>query len=59
MEVADLKILSGVVHERNIPLVADTTIIPFTTFHAADFGVDIEVVSSTKYISVGPPPWGA
>ena len=58
MEVADLKILSGVVHERNIPLVADTTIIPFTTFHAADFGVDIEVVSSTKYISGGATTLG-
>ena len=34
-------------------LIADTTIVPFPAFHAVDFGVDIEVVSSTKYISGG------
>ncbi len=53
MEVADLTMLSRVVHEKHVPLIADTTIVPFTTFHAADFGVDIEIVSSTKYISGG------
>ena len=58
MEVADLKVLSSVVHEKNIPLVADTTIVPFTTFRAGDFGVDIEVVSSTKYISGGATSLG-
>ncbi|MBK5194744.1 MAG: O-acetylhomoserine aminocarboxypropyltransferase/cysteine synthase, partial [Proteiniphilum sp.] len=58
MEVADLKVLSSVVHEKNIPLIADTTIVPFTTFRAADFGVDIEVVASTKYISGGATSLG-
>ncbi|NLY23637.1 MAG: O-acetylhomoserine aminocarboxypropyltransferase/cysteine synthase [Bacteroidales bacterium] len=58
MEVADLKVLSSLVHERNIPLVADTTIVPFTTFRAGDFGVDIEVVASTKYISGGATSLG-
>ena len=53
MEVADLKALSAVLRKKRVPLVADTTIIPFTSFRAADFGVDIEVVSSTKYISGG------
>ncbi len=53
MEVADLKVLSRVAHEKNVPLVADTTIIPFSSFKAVDFGVDIDVVSSTKYISGG------
>ena len=33
--------------------IADTTIVPFSTFRSVDFGVDIEVVSSTKYISGG------
>lgn len=53
MEVADLAKLSQIAHERGVPVIADTTIIPFTTFHAVDFGVDIEVIASTKYISGG------
>ncbi|HLW09818.1 MAG TPA: PLP-dependent transferase [Fermentimonas sp.] len=53
MEVVDLKILSEVAHEHNVPLVADTTIVPFTAFNASEFGVDIDVISSTKYISGG------
>ena len=36
-----------------VPLLADTTAVPFHVFRAADFGVDIEIVSSTKYISGG------
>lgn len=52
-EVADLKALADVAHKRGVPLVADTTVIPFTEFRSHDFGVDIEVVSSTKYLSGG------
>jgi O-acetylhomoserine (thiol)-lyase len=53
LEVADLKALSAVARNRNIPLVADTTIIPWPYFNAQRLGVDLEVVSSTKYISGG------
>lgn len=53
MEVANLKQLAAIAHEKQIPLIADTTIVPFTVFKAHDFGVDIEIVSSTKYISGG------
>lgn len=53
MEVADLPALSGITRAHGIPLIADTTMIPFTEFSAKDLGVDIEVVSSTKYISGG------
>lgn len=58
MEVADLKALSKVAHEKNVPLVADTTTIPFTQFSAKELGVDIEVVSSTKYVSGGATSLG-
>jgi O-acetylhomoserine (thiol)-lyase len=51
--VADIKALSEVAHKKSVPLIADTTIVPFPAFHASDFGIDIEVVSSTKYISGG------
>lgn len=51
--VADINALADIAHEHAVPLIADTTIIPFSTFHAKDWGINIEVVSSTKYISGG------
>ncbi len=53
LEIADLNALSAIASEAGIPLVADTTVIPFPAFHANEFGIDIEIVSSTKYISGG------
>lgn len=58
MEVADLSRLSSICHSHGVPLVADTTMIPFTEFRAGDLGVDVEVVSSTKYISGGATSLG-
>lgn len=58
MEVADIRMLARLAHDRYIPLVADTTTIPFTKFNARSLGVDIEVVSSTKYISGGATSLG-
>lgn len=58
MEIADLRAISEVAHARNIPFIADTTMIPFTEFSAKDLGVDVEVVSSTKYISGGATSLG-
>ena len=51
--VADIRQLADIAHRAGVPLIADTTIVPFSAFRAADFGVDVEVVSSTKYISGG------
>ena len=53
LEVADLKALSEVGKRHGAPLVADTTVIPFTEFDAKGLGVAIEIFSSTKYISGG------
>ena len=53
LEVADLLALSAAAHEHGACLMADTTAIPFTCFDAYSLGVDVEVVSSTKYISGG------
>ena len=58
MEVADLRKLADIAHGHNIPLIADTTMIPFTEFDAHALGVDIEIVSSTKYISGGATSLG-
>lgn len=53
LEVADLRALAAAAHATGVPLVADTTVVPFHIFCAREFGVDIEIVSSTKYISGG------
>ena len=53
LEVADLQALSAIARKKNIPLIADSTVIPFTETHLKDLGVDIEVLSSTKYLSGG------
>ena len=58
LDVADLSALADIAHERGIPLIADTTVIPFTQFSAKQLGVDVEVVSSTKYISGGATSLG-
>lgn len=58
LEVADLKAISEVAHEKNVPLVVDSTVIPFTQFSAKNLGADIEVVSSSKYVSGGATSLG-
>jgi len=53
MEVADLAALSELAHRKGVPLIADTTIVPWCAFRAGQWGIDIEIVASTKYISGG------
>ena len=53
LEVADLKAIADIAHKKGVPVIADSTVIPFTETSLKDLGVDIEVVSSTKYISGG------
>ena len=53
LEVADLKGIAEIAHKKGIPVIADSTIIPFTETSLKELGVDIEVVASTKYISGG------
>lgn len=58
MEVADVKALSEICHAKNVPLIADTTLIPFTEFDGRVLGMDVQVVSSTKYVSGGATSLG-
>ena len=58
LEVVDVRALAEIVHRHSIPVIADTTLIPFTQFSAKDLGIDLEVVSSTKYISGGATSLG-
>ena len=53
MEVADLQAISVIAHKRGIPVIADSTAIPFTETSLNSLGVDVEVLSSTKYLSGG------
>lgn len=52
-EVPDIAALSALAKANNILLIADTTMTPPYLFDAKAHGVDIEVISSTKYISGG------
>lgn len=58
LEVVDVRALAEIAHQHGIPVIADTTLIPFTQFSAKDLGIDVEVVSSTKYISGGATSLG-
>ncbi len=58
LEVVDVRALTALAHQHGIPVIADTTLIPFTQFSAKDLGIDLEVVSSTKYISGGATSLG-
>jgi O-acetylhomoserine (thiol)-lyase len=53
MEIADLPEISKILKAKNVPLIVDTTIIPWCGFNAKKAGADIEIVSTTKYISGG------
>lgn len=53
MEVADLWAIAEIAHKKGVPVIADSTVIPFTETNLKALGVDVEVVSSTKYISGG------
>ena len=53
MEVADLKAISTIAHKMGVPVIADSTAIPFTETSLKTLGVDVEVLSSTKYLSGG------
>jgi len=53
LEVANIESIALLAREKNILLIADTTITPPCMFNAKKNGIDIEVLSSTKYISGG------
>lgn len=53
MELADFPAISKILKAKNIPMIIDTTLIPWCAFDAKKAGIDIEVVSTTKYISGG------
>lgn len=53
LEICDIEALSAIAKKHKVPLVADTTLTPPNVFSSRNFGVDIELMSTTKYISGG------
>lgn len=58
LEVADIKKLSEIAKKHHLVIIADTTITPLCFLDAKELGIDIEVISSTKYISGGATSMG-
>lgn len=58
LDIADIEMLAGIAKEHNILLIADSTITPPNVFQAGKLGVNIEVISTTKYISGGATAFG-
>lgn len=58
MEVADVSLLSRIAQKNNVLLLADTTLTPPYLFNSKKFGIDVEVISSTKFISGGATSLG-
>ena len=58
LEIANLPEISKILKAKNVPMIIDTTLIPWCAFDAKKAGIDVEVVSTTKYISGGATSTG-
>jgi O-acetylhomoserine (thiol)-lyase len=53
LEVSDISYISSLAKKNKLVLISDTTLTPPNIFNAGKWGIDIEVVSSTKIMSGG------
>jgi len=53
LEVADCALIGEVTRQRHVPLVVDNTLMTPYLFDTKQAGIDIELLSTTKYISGG------
>lgn len=51
--IPDIKMLAKIAKEHNLLLICDSTMTPFYIFDSKKHGVDIDLLSATKYISGG------
>jgi len=58
LQVTDIAAIARVAHAHGVPLVLDGTVTTPYLFRSKDYGVDVEVISSTKYISGGATTMG-
>lgn len=53
LEITDIEKLSALARKHQLLVVVDSTVTPPLVFHGAQLGVDVEVMSTTKFISGG------
>ncbi|KPL13518.1 MAG: hypothetical protein AMS26_14195 [Bacteroides sp. SM23_62] len=53
LEVANIRKLVKIAQKHNVLVVADSTLTPINVFSAKSFKIDVEIMSSTKFISGG------
>ena len=53
LEIADFTAISGITKKHGVPMVLDNTVTTPYLFNSRQAGIDIEILSSTKYISGG------
>jgi O-acetylhomoserine (thiol)-lyase len=58
LQVTDIDAIAKIAHQHNVPVVLDGTVTTPYLFRSKDHGVDVEVISSTKYISGGATSMG-
>ena len=58
LDIADIEMLAEIAKKYRLVLIADGTLTPPNVFCAGKFGVNIEVASTTKYISGGATSFG-
>ncbi len=58
LEIVDLTMLSALAKSKGVAVVCDSTITPPYVFNSKAFGVDVEVMSTTKFISGGAAAFG-
>jgi O-acetylhomoserine (thiol)-lyase len=58
LEIADISLLSAFCKKHNIVLMCDSTTTPPYVFDSKKWGIDVEVMSTTKFISGGATAFG-
>lgn len=58
LDIVDIEMLASLAKKHNLLLIADSTMTPPNVFEAGKFGVNIEVISTTKYIAGGGMSFG-
>ena len=58
LEIEDIRMIAEIAHRRKVLVMVDSTVTPPVVFNSARLGVDIEVMSSTKFISGGGTSFG-
>jgi len=58
LEIADIQMLAQLAKKYKLLLISDSTLTPPNVFQAGKHGVNVEVISTTKYISGGATSFG-